>query len=154
MGMSGTAPKLPAGCVRGRGPEDSPSMTIAESGVASAFVDAILARDVTRAVALLRPEINFRAMTPNRIWEAEDPAGVEEVLRNWFEDPDEELHAVEATEPVSLENTVRVGWLVRISDADGPHIFEQQAYVRERDGQIEWMRVICSGWIPLPEAPA
>jgi hypothetical protein len=38
---------------------------------------------------------------------------------------------------------------VRVSDADGPHIFEQQAYVRERDARIDWMRVICSGWVPL-----
>jgi hypothetical protein len=124
-------------------------MATVESGVATAFVDAIVARDVTRAVALLHPEIDFRAMTPNRIWDPEGAAGVEAVLREWFEDPDEELHAIQATEPVSLENTMRVGWLVNVSDADGPHIFEQQAYVREGDARIVWMRVICSGWIPL-----
>jgi hypothetical protein len=129
-------------------------MTTTESSVAEAFVDAIVACDFARAVALLHPEIDFRAMTPNRVWEAEGQAGVEAVLREWFEDPDEELHGIEATEPVSLETTLRVGWLVRISDADGPHVFEQQAYVRERDGRIGWMRVMCSGWIPLPESPA
>jgi hypothetical protein len=41
-------------------------------------------------------------------------------VREWFEDPDEEIHGVEATEPVSIVETMRVGWLVRISDADGP----------------------------------
>jgi SnoaL-like domain len=125
-------------------------MATVESGIANAFVDAIATRDVSGAVALLHPEIDFRAMTPNRIWEAEGPAGVEAILREWFEDPDEEVHGIKATEPVSLETTVRVGWLVHISDADGPHVFEQQAYVRERDARIAWMRVICSGWIPLP----
>lgn len=124
-------------------------MTTAQSGVASALVDAIVARDLARAAALLHPEIDFRAMTPNRVWEAEDRAGVEGVLREWFEDPDEDVQGIEATEPISIEDTMRVGWLVRISDADGPHIFEQQAYVRERDAQIDWMRVICSGWIVL-----
>lgn len=124
-------------------------MTTAQSGVASALVDAIVARDLARAAALLHPEIDFRAMTPNRVWEAEDRAGVEGVLREWFEDPDENVQGIEATEPISIEGTMRVGWLVRISDADGPHIFEQQAYVRERDAQIDWMRVICSGWIVL-----
>jgi hypothetical protein len=125
-------------------------MATVETGIAGAFVDAIVARDVTRAVALLHPEIDFRAMTPNRVWEAEGATGVDAVLRTWFEDPDEDIHGIEATEPVSLEDTVRVGWLVQVSDADGPHIFEQQAYVRERDAQVGWMRVICSGWIPLP----
>ena len=124
-------------------------MATVESEIAGAFVDAIVARDVARAVALLHPEIDFRAMTPNRVWEADGPTGVEAVLREWFEDPDEDVHGIEATEPVSLEDTVRVGWLVQISDADGPHLFEQQAYVRERDAQVGWMRVICSGWIPL-----
>jgi hypothetical protein len=124
-------------------------MAVLESGVATAFVDAIVARDLARAVALLHPEIDFRAMTPNRVWEADDPAGVEAVLRAWLEDPDEEVHRIAATEPSSIVDRVRIGWLVRISDADGPHMFEQQAYVRERDAQIDWMRVICSGWIPL-----
>jgi hypothetical protein len=124
-------------------------MPVTESGVATAFVDAIVARDVARAVALLHPEIDFRAMTPNRVWEADDRSGVEAILREWLEDPDEEIHTIEATEPSLIVDRVRVGWLVRVSDADGPHVFEQQTYVRERDAQIDWMRVICSGWIPL-----
>jgi hypothetical protein len=136
--------QLPESCAR-----LAPMATV-ESGVTTAFVDAIVARDLTRAVALLHPEIDFRAMTPNRIWDPEGAAGVEAVLREWFEDPDEEIHAIEATEPVSLGSTVRVGWLVNISDRDGPHIFEQQAYVCEDDARIVWVRVICSGWIQLP----
>jgi hypothetical protein len=128
------------------------SMTTAEAGVAGALVDAIVARDITRVVALLDAEIDFRAMTPNRIWEATDPGGVEAILRQWFEDPDEQIHGVEATEPVSIRDTVRVGWLVQVSDAGGPHVFEQQAYVRERDGRVTWMRAICSGWIPQDPA--
>jgi hypothetical protein len=126
-------------------------MTTPESNVATEFADAIAARDLAQAVALLHPEIDFRGMTPNRIWEGKDPAAVEAVLRQWFEDPDDDVHGIEVTKPFSIENTVRVGWLVRVSDADGPHIFEQQAYIRERDAQIDWMRVICSGWIPLTE---
>lgn len=55
---------------------------------------------------------------------------------------------------MSIEDTMRVGWLVRISDVDGPHIFEQQAYVRERDAQIDWMRVMCSGEDPAAESSA
>jgi hypothetical protein len=125
-------------------------MAITEVPLARAWVDAIVARDVARAAALLHPEIDFRAMTPNRVWEAEGPNGVEAILREWFEDPDEDVRRIEATQTVAIGATLRVGWLVHISDADGPHIFEQQAYVREREGRIEWMRVMCSGWIPDP----
>ena len=128
-------------------------MAVTTPAVAAAFADAIVARDVTAATALLHPEVDFRAMTPNRIWEANDPAGVEEVLRAWLEDPDEEVHGVEATEPAAVEATQRVGWCVRVSDAEGMHVFEQQAYVREREGKVGWMRVICSGFNKLPEEP-
>jgi hypothetical protein len=129
-------------------------MAISEVPLARAWVDAIAARDVARAAALLHPEIDFRAMTPNRVWEAEGPNDVEAILRTWFEDPDEDVQRIEATQTVTIEDTLRVGWLVHISDADGPHIFEQQAYVREREGQIGWMRVMCSGWIALGDSSA
>jgi hypothetical protein len=127
-------------------------VTVTGSSVATALVDAIVARDIAGAAALLHPEIDFRAMTPNRVWEAEGSAGVEVVLREWFEDPDEDVNGIEATQPSAIEDTLRVGWLVHISDTDGPHIFEQQAYVRERDGLIDWMRVMCSGWIALNDS--
>jgi len=125
-------------------------MAVTAPAVASAFADAIVARDIQAATALLHPEVDFRAMTPNRIWEG-GAAGAEQALRKWLEDPDEEVHAVEATEPVTIEGTQRVGWLVRISDADGLHVFEQQAYMRERDGKVGWMRLMCSGFNKLPE---
>lgn len=123
-------------------------MTTVASGAATAFVDAIVARDFARAAALLHPEIDFRGMTPNRVWEAKDPAEVEKVLRQWLDDPDEEVESVAATEPAMIEDRTRVGWVVRLSDAEGPLIFEQQAYISERDGQIGWMRVMCSGPVP------
>ena len=87
-------------------------MTTAELGVAGALVDAIVGRDFARAVALLHPEIDFRAMTPNRVWEADGPAGVEAVLREWLDDPNEDVEAIEATEPISIEDTVRVVYYV------------------------------------------
>jgi hypothetical protein len=129
-------------------------MAIAEVPLARTWVDAIVARDIAGAAALLHPEIDFRAMTPNRVWEAEGAKGVEAILRQWFEDPEEDVHRIDATPPVAIGDTLRIGWLVHISDADGPHIFEQQAYVREHEGQIAWMRVMCSGWIPLGDPAA
>src|SRR4051794_14081564 len=125
-------------------------MTLVQPRVADAFAQAIVARDISRAVALLDPAIDFRAMTPSRVWEAEGPADVERTFRQWLEDPDEEVHDIEATETAEIVDTLRVGWRVRISDADGLHLFEQQAYVREHEGRITWMRVICSGFRPLP----
>ena len=120
-------------------------MTAATSNATAAFVNAIVARDIAAARALLDPDIDFRGMTPNRIWEADGPAGVEDALRAWLEDPAEQIAGVEATEPAVVQDTLRVGWRVRGSGADGEFVYEQQAYLRERDGRIAWLRVMCSG---------
>ena len=32
---------------------------------------------------------------------------------------------------------------------EGDFLVEQQAYLTSRDGQIEWMRVLCSGFQPV-----
>ena len=119
------------------------------SAVAGRLTDAIVARDFAAARALIHPEVDFRAMTPNRVWEAAGPADVEAVLRTWLADPDEEIAEIEPLTPSAVQDTARVGWLVHGSDADGPFVFEQQAYVRDRDGQVGWLRVICSGQRPL-----
>lgn len=129
------------------------AMTSTPSSVAGEFVDAIVARDFARARGLLDPAIDFRAMTPNRVWEADGPAGVEDVLRAWLDDPDEDIARIDATEPAAVQDTVRVGWRVGGSDAEGPFVYEQQAYVRERNGQIAWLRVMCSGPRPTEMAP-
>ena len=115
------------------------------TSVATGFVDAILARDYPRVRDLLHPDVDFRAMTPNRVWEADGPADVEDVLRAWFEHPERDVMRVDPTEPAVVEDTVRVGWRVYGNDTDSAFVYEQQAYLREDDGQVVWLRVMCSG---------
>jgi hypothetical protein len=124
-------------------------MTAVPASVTGELVDAILARDFARVRGLLHPAIDFRAMTPKRVWEADDPTGVEEVLRAWFEHPERDVERVDPTEPASVEDTLRVGWRVYGSGADGPFVYEQQAYVREDDEQVVWLRIMCSGPRPV-----
>ncbi len=124
-------------------------MSTTSSTVAGAFAEAIVARDFAAARGLLHPAIDFRAMTPKRVWEADDPAGVEEVLRTWLADPDEDVAAVEAVERATVADTERAGWRVRGTGPDGAFTFEQQAFMRERDGQIGFLRIMCSGKRPL-----
>jgi hypothetical protein len=121
-------------------------MAVLPRSVAAEFVEALVARDLIRARALLHDDVDFRAMTPNRIWEAEGADDVAVILRGWFADPDEEIHTIEPTDPVAVEDTLRTGWRVRGTDDEGPFVYEQQAYTREGDGRIAWMRVFCSGY--------
>ena len=124
-------------------------MTTAQSSVADAFVDAIIARDFPGAGALLHPEIDFRAMTPSRIWEATGPDDVVAAFTHWFGD-DDHVEGVESVETDAFADRQRVGYRLRVRRADGVHLVEQQAYLSERDGRIGWLRVLCSGYRPLP----
>jgi hypothetical protein len=112
------------------------------------FATALAEKDFDRVRALLHPEIDFRGMTPNRVWEAQDPDTViTEILQQWFE-PSDEILSLDALDRGEVGVRERVGYRFSVRNPDGLHTVEQQAYVEERDGRIGWMRVLCSGFQP------
>jgi hypothetical protein len=116
------------------------------------FARALAAKDSARLLELMHPEIDFRGLTPNRNWEANDRDTVLSVLLDqWFEDKDE-IEALEELESDAFADRQRVGYRFSVTNPDGRHLVEQQAYLAARDGQIEWMRVVCSGLRPVVSA--
>jgi hypothetical protein len=69
------------------------------------------------------------------------------VLRLWFEDSDE-LEQVVAIGTDAFADRRRVGYRFEGHNPDGAFVVEQQPYYTERDGRIDWMRVVCSGFRP------
>jgi hypothetical protein len=119
-----------------------------QSRLGAAFAEAFAAKDFERVAALLHPEVDFRGLTPNKAWQATGSRQVvDDVLRVWLEDSDvvEELLDVQTA---AVGDTERVGYRFRGHNPDGTFIVEQQAYLRERDERIGWMRVVCSGMRP------
>lgn len=115
------------------------------------FARALAGKDFARISDLLHPQIDFRGMTPNRTWEAGDPeAVIADVLRHWFED-DDEIEALEQIETGAVGDRERVGYRFRVRAPDGMFVVEQQAYLSDRDGRIDWMRVLCSGRRPVAD---
>lgn len=113
------------------------------------FAAALAAKDYARLNDLMHPEIDFRALTPNRFWEAGDSqAVIAQVLRDWFAEKDE-IDALEHVESDAVADCDRVGYRFRVHNPDGRFLVEQQAYLTERDGRIGWMRVVCSGYRPV-----
>lgn len=112
------------------------------------FARALATKDYTRVLDLIHPEIDFRALTPNRFWEESSAeAVISGVLHQWFEDSDE-IEALEWVESDSFSDRERVGYRFSVSNPEGRFLVEQQAYLAERDGRIGWMRVVCSGFRP------
>jgi hypothetical protein len=113
------------------------------------FAAALAAKDFDRIADLLHPEIEFRALTPRRNWEANDPESViSGVLRTWFEDSDE-IEAVEGVETDAFADRERVAYRFRVRNPEGLFLVEQQVYISPRDGKIGWMRTLCSGYRPI-----
>jgi hypothetical protein len=116
--------------------------------VGAEFAHALAAKNSSRILELLHPEIDFRALTPNRSWEAGDRDAVLSILLGrWFEDSDE-IEGVEQIDEDTIADRERVGYRFSVKNPDGRFLVEQQAYLSSRDGQIDWMRVVCSGFRP------
>jgi ketosteroid isomerase-like protein len=113
------------------------------------FARAFAEKDAARMRELLHPEVDFRGLTPSRSWEASGVDSVLEVLfGNWVEDKDQ-VESLDAVEEDSVADRERVGYRCSVINPDGRFVFEQQAYLTARDGKIDWMRVVCSGFRPV-----
>lgn len=112
------------------------------------FARAVAAKDHETVLELLDPQLDFRGMTPGRLWEAERPADVIAALRLWFED-DDVIEGIDDIESDRFADRERVGYRFRVRNAAGPHLVEQQAYYSVQDGRIGWLRIMCSGFRPV-----
>jgi hypothetical protein len=113
------------------------------------FATALVGKDFERAGELLHREVDFRALTPSRFWEASSPDEVvADILPEWLE-PSDTVESLDALESEQVADRERVGYRFTVTNPDGRFVVEQQAYVSERDGKIDWMRVVCSGFRPV-----
>ena len=112
------------------------------------LASAIAAKDHAAVRELLHPELDFRAMTPNRIWEATDADAVISALELWFGATDE-ITGIDLMETDAFADRERVGYRLRVTNTDGEHLVEQQAYLSPLDGRIGWLRIMCAGYRPV-----
>jgi hypothetical protein len=117
------------------------------SDLGKAFVQAIADRDESALFEVLSPTVDFRALTPSKFWEASSATDVvhDVILGKWFEES-ERVEAVESIETDTVVDTERVGYRLRVVNDDGAFAVEQQAYYRESDGRIAWLRIMCAGY--------
>jgi hypothetical protein len=119
-----------------------------DAALAQAWADAVARKDWDAVAALLADDVDFRGMTPGRIWEAGTPDDVVGILGQWFE-PSDDVEGVDSVETDAFADRQRSGYRLRVRNPQGLHLVEQQAYLGERDGRIAWARVVCSGFRPV-----
>jgi hypothetical protein len=119
-------------------------MSIGES-----FASALARKDMEALRALLAPDVDFKALTPRRLWEASNPDGVLDILLgSWFEADDHIDGIVALEQGDDVEDMRRIGYRFDVVTPNGPHIVEQQAYYREHDDRLHYLRIMCSGFRP------
>ena len=94
---------------------------------------------------LLDSAVDFRALTPNKFWEAHDArATIDEVLKQWLDDEDR-TEVVTSVEGAAGDRR-HVSYRLRREGPNGPELVEQQAYYEVEDGRISWIRILCTGF--------
>ncbi len=123
-----------------------PSSATKPASLGRKLAHSIARQDFAQLTELLHPAIEFRALTPRRVWEAATREDVLEVLRTWFGDCD--IHDVLSVDTGKIAARHHVTYRYQGDRPDGPFIIEQQAYYDETDGQVSWVRLLCSGFQP------
>lgn len=116
--------------------------------LAASFAQAVAAKDSPKLRELLHPDVDFRGMTPGRVWDADGPDDVLATIGTWFDEHDM-IENVEELETDAFADRERVGYRLRVRNNDGLHLVEQQVYLSERDGRIGWLRIMCAGYRPV-----
>ena len=111
---------------------------------------ALAERYAVGVKALLRSDVDSRAMTPGKSWEATDVDTIvdETILGTWFT-PEQRITDVLAIETDRVGPLDRVGYRCNVPGPDGEIVIEQQAYFETDAETISWIRIMCSGFLPL-----
>jgi hypothetical protein len=113
------------------------------------FVSALAAKDADRLRALLDPSLDFRALTPGKFWECDGADDLVDriVLGTWFDAGDRITDVLHLdTDDVGARH--RVGYRLAVTNGDGDHMVEQQAYYETDGDHITWLRIMCAGYQP------
>ena len=74
------------------------------------------------------------------------------IFGSWFESGDV-IREIESLEHGSVCTRNRIGYRARVENAGGTFTVEQQAFCDLVDGKITWLRVLCSGFLPVAGQP-
>jgi hypothetical protein len=124
-----------------------------DSLLAQRFVTALAAKDATALQELFCSQVDFRALTPGRSWEAATAESVvgDVIFGAWFE-PSDVIERIESIESGVIGSRRRIGYRLQVSNPDGAFTVEQQAYVDLDGGKISWLRLVCSGFVPVMDS--
>lgn len=119
----------------------------------AAFARALAAKDRDALLALLGDPLDFKALTPGAHWDADSPGEVVDriVLGQWFE-PDDDIERLLHVTTDRVGDREHLAYRLQVRTGSVRYLVEQQVYYEVTGGRVTWLRILCSGFRPLPEA--
>ena len=117
--------------------------------VAVAFLDALAAREFTRAQTLLAQDIQFRMLVPGRLMTDQGANATIRRFAGWFAGADQ--FEVQASSAQEIEGRAVITYRFRLHDARGWQLLEQHMMLDVgTDGRVEAIDLLCSGFRSTP----
>ncbi|HEV3214936.1 MAG TPA: nuclear transport factor 2 family protein [Vicinamibacterales bacterium] len=113
--------------------------------VGERFVNAVHKQAWTELATCFHEQVQFNALIPRGLRTATGRAGATNCLKQWFGDADKLLLLSSNVEQV--EDRLHISYRFRAHE-DRWYVVEQHAYCTVRDGHIERMDLLCSGFRP------
>jgi hypothetical protein len=115
--------------------------------VGERWAAALQSADFAGLGRCLAPDVRIRAVLPSRFADASGRDEAVALLREWL--GGERGFAVLAASSGMVGDVLRLDYRVRISGPE-PSLMEQHGYCRVGADGIADLRLVCSGWMPVP----
>lgn len=116
--------------------------------VATAFLNALTARDFTQARAVLADDLAMRMLVPPGFMTDEGGDAAIGWFSTWFTDAD--AFRVEASSAEEVEGRAAVAYRLRLRKPNGWYLIEQHLMLDiGADGQVTAIDLLCSGFRPI-----
>jgi len=116
-------------------------------GIGERWAAALRAADFAGLGRCLAPDVRVRAVLPSRFADASGRDEAVALLRQWL--GGERGFAVLAASSDMVGDVLRLDYRVRIAGPE-PCLMEQHGYCRVGADGVADLRLVCSGWIPVP----
>jgi TusA-related sulfurtransferase len=110
------------------------------------WIQAIIDQDFEHLTAICHPDIKSTMLLPKRIAHLESATDLAKQVEDWFGEYD--LIQKEQSRVAMVGEKLAIFYRLRCKESRGANTIEQQLYCTVRDGRIEQLRLICSGFQP------
>ena len=112
------------------------------------WIQAIIDQDFEYLTTICHPDIKSTLLLPKRIAHLESATDLAKEVEDWFGEYD--FIQKEQSRVAMVGEKLAIFYRLRCKESREANTIEQQLYCTVRDGRIEQLRLICSGFQPDP----